>query len=215
MKSKEEQIDQIFSTGLANFNEAPSAASWRSLESQLPKNSSKNYWMAASIVAVLMLSVVAWNNILTKSSSFKYDMATSKVEANYPQIELATLPIIIHTTKIVYIEKALENNLSDYQIVVSNKAIPAEVEPALEISTLSNLYVFDTKISNPGSVQLVYNEHEPITITYKKGNPKHPKLAKAANYLKQVRGGDRPLIDFEKISTGLIARRENFNNSNK
>ena len=215
MKSKEEQVDQLFSKGLANLNEAPSTAAWDSIERQLPKSNSKNYWMAASIVAILIISTVAWNKILSTSSSFTYDVANSTVEANYPQMEIAVLPIIIHSTKIIYIEKLPESQLNNDNLVISTRVASTEVKPEFKIATLSNSYAFNTKISDQSSVQLVYNKNEPITIIYKKGNPKHPKLTKAANYLKQVGGGDRPLIDFEKISTSLIARRQNFNNSNK
>lgn len=215
MKLKEEPIDKLFSTGLANLNEAPSAEAWNSIESKLPKNNLKNYWIAASIVAILMVSAIAWNNILSKSNTFTYEMANSPIEATYPQIEQTQLPIIIHSTTIVYIEKQAKPNLNNNEESISNPKVSTVAKAAFDIAPLSNKYALDTQIGNASSVQLVYNENEPITIIYKKGDPKHPRLAKAASFLKQVGEGDRPLIDFEKISTGLIARRENFNNSNK
>jgi len=216
MKNQEEQIDKLFQNGLNNYEEIPSSSAWDSINSQLPKKNHRSvYWVAASVVAMLLTSTIVWNSILEKSTAYTYEVANVEVKANYPQKEFAPLPFLIHTTTVVYIEREVFIQAIEPPIQTeATVAINADIKPSFDIKPISDYYALSSNISETASVELVYDENEPITIIYKKGDPKHPMLAKAANFFKEVGEGERPLIDFEKISTGVMARRETTNNSN-
>ncbi len=217
MKKQDEQIDALFNARVSSYEEIPSSSAWDAIEAQLPAQSNKRtYWIAASIIAVLLTSTVIWNSVLNKTSSFKYDIADTTVKANFPQKEFIPTPILVHSTTIVYIQSA---SVSQELTETIEDKIPLETVAVNSVSNfnikpLSKKQELTTNISNIAFNKPELTALEPITIIYKKGEPKHPKLAKAANFLKQVGEGERPLIDFEKISTGLIARRESINNSN-
>lgn len=214
MKNQDEQIDKLFSTGIANYEETPSSSAWNSIEGQLPTQSNKKtYWIAASIVAVLITSTVVWNNIITKSNSFHYETASSTLNVNYPQKEFIPTLTFLHSTTIVYVQAPTSANKQMGELT-STEITTIDLASKVEILPISEQYQFTANINNVEPKNINYTINEPITIIYKKGDPRHPKLAKAASYLKQVGDGDRPIIDFGKISTGLIARRESINNSN-
>lgn len=214
MKKQDEQIDTLFNARVNNYEETPSLSAWDAIEAQLPAQSNKRtYWIAASIAAVLLISTVVWNNILNKTSSFTYEMATTEVKASFPQKEFIPTPILIRSTTIVYIQAPSSVTKQ------TQESTPTEIKGVglasnVELIPLSEQYRFTANINNVSSGKTKYTPYEPVTIIYKKGESKYPKLAKAASYLKQVGDGERPLIDFSKISTGLIARRENIDNSN-
>ena len=216
MKNQDEQIDKLFQQGLGNYEETPSSSAWDSIDSQLPKRNTRSiYWVAASIVAVLLTSTIVWNSILEKSNTFTYETANAEIKANFPQKEFIPLPILIHTNTVVYIErevfiKATESPIQT-ELIKANNAI---INPSFDLKPISDYYALSSNISEAASVELVYAVNEPITIIYKKGDPKHPMLAKAANFFKEVGEGERPLKNIEKISTGVLARRETTNNSN-
>jgi len=217
MKKQDEQIDALFNAGLSNYEETPSSSAWKSIEGQLSAQShNRTYWVAASIVAVLLTSTVIWNNVINKTSSFRYEMADTAVKANFPQKEFIPTPILVHSTTIVYIQSApvLQELTETIEDKAPLEAVAVNSVSNFNIKPLSNRQELTTNISNTALNKPELTTLEPITIIYKKGEPKHPKLAKAASYLKQVGEGERPLIDFEKISTGFIARRETNNNSN-
>ena len=216
MKNQDEQIDKLFTTSLENYEEIPSSSAWESIESQLPKNKSRTmYWVAASVVAVLLTSTVVWNSILKQTNEVIYETNNVSLKANYPQKEFAPLPILIYTNTIVYVDREVYITAPS-SIILEETEVKniASTTSSFELKSMSNNYSLNTNISETPSVKLIYNPNEPITIIYKKGDPKHPKLAKAANFFKQVGDGERPLIDFGKISTSVIARRETNNNSN-
>ncbi|MCF6361320.1 MAG: hypothetical protein L3J29_11240 [Cyclobacteriaceae bacterium] len=216
MKNQDEQIDKLFKNGLSSYYETPSSSAWSSIETQLSKkNTQLKYWVAASVAAVIISSVMAWNNFLAPTKSIDYEMASTALQVNYPQKQFIPVPILIHTTTIVYIEKEAESPKTVISTTPDNISIdnPTLVS-SFDIKPLANPYNLNTEIANLTTVNLVYTPDQQITIIYKKGDPKRPKLAKAASFLRQVREGERPLIDFEKLSTGLMARRETTNNSN-
>jgi len=215
MKNKEEQIDKLFNNSLLNYEEAPASSAWDSIESELPAAKKyNNYWIAASVVAILMVSTIVWNKILNSTNPLHYETASAPISPTHPQKEFIPLPVILHTTTVIYIQS---NNTgaskSEHKIDLPTHLAPNLV-PNVAIAPLSDAYTFDTQISSAGLPKANSFTAEPVTIIYKKGDPKHPKLAKAASYLKEVGDGNRPLIDFEKITTGLIARRGSINNSN-
>lgn len=216
MKNQDEKIDKLFQSGLDNYEEAPSSSAWDSIESQLPKNKTKSmYWVAASVVAVLLTSTVVWNTILNQTSGLIYESNKVSIKADYPQKEFAPLPILLHTNTIVYIEREVYIESPTNTILEASQVTnTASIGSSFEFKPMSDYHSLNSNISETASVQLVYTSNEPITIIYKKGDPKHPRLAKAANFFKEVGDGERPLIDFGKISTGVIARRETNNNSN-
>ncbi len=216
MKNQDEQIDKLFKSGLDNYEESSSSSAWDSIDSQLPKNNYNTvYWVAASVITVLIASTVVWNSILEKSNTFSYETAKVEVKANYPQKEFAPLPILIHTRTVVYIEREVFIQATrEPGFLAPSVTNNASLNSTFDLKPVSDYYALSSNISEAASVELVYAANEPITIIYKKGDPKHPMLAKAANFFKEVGEGERPLIDFEKISTGIIARRETTNNSN-
>ena len=216
MKNQDEQIDKLFQHGLDNYEETPSSSAWDSIDNQLPKKNTKSiYWVAASVAAMLLTSTVVWNSILEKSNTFEYETASVEVKATYPQKEFAPLPILVHTNTIVYIEREVFIPATETPIQAETTvAINTNTNPSYDLKPISDYYALSSNISEAASVELMYAENEPITIIYKKGDPKHPMLAKAANFFKEVGEGERPLIDFEKISTSVMARRETTNNSN-
>lgn len=216
MKNQDEQIDKLFENGLNNYEETPSSSAWDSIDSQLPKKNSRSiYWVAASIVAMLLTSTIVWNSILEKSNTFSYETANVDVKANYPQKEFAPLPILIHTKTIVYINRNVIVDSPENPIQTPSEITNSSIlSSTFELTPVSDYYSLNSNILETASIELIYIANEPITIIYKKGDPKHPKLAKAANFFKQVGEGERPLIDFEKISTSVLARRETNNNSN-
>ena len=216
MKSPNEQIDNLFSKGLSNYEELPSNTAWDHLESQLPKRNRTFYWVAASAAMVFMVSAIAWNLILQNDTPQTYATNQSVVNANYPQQEFVPLPIIIHTTTVVYIEKEVIRHSSEQRVDIDQTLASTTNAKANKVITpLSNPYQFSTEIANSALPQpMELNTEFPITITYKKGDPKYPKLANTLNYFKEVSEGDRHLIDLGKITTGLIAKRESNNNSN-
>lgn len=216
MKNQDEQIDKLFQSGLDNYEDTPSSSTWESIESQLPKNRSRSmYWVAASVVAVLLTSTVVWNSILNQTSELIYETNNVLIKANYPQKEFAPLPILIHTNTIVYVDRTVYVESPKNEILVPTEVTNiASIGSSFELKPMSDYHSLNSNISETESVQLVYTTNEPITIIYKKGDPKHPRLAKAANFFKEVGEGERPLIDFGKISTSVIARRETNNNSN-
>jgi hypothetical protein len=215
MKNQDEKIDRLFQSGLGNVEETPSSSTWNAIESQLPKKNNTNmYWIAASVAAVLIVSTIAWNSILERTSTFNYDTNNVSLNANYPQIEFTPLPILIHTTTIVYVDKeVMKGEVDTNPQLTKASTLSTGLSSAFDIKSVSDYYTLNTDIPT-SQVELIYTVNEPITIIYKKGDPKHPKLAKAANFFKQVGDGERPLIDFEKISSSVIARRETNNNSN-
>jgi len=219
MKNKEEQIDKLFKNSLLNYEEAPASSAWDSIESQLPTAKKYgSYWIAASVVAILMISTIAWNTILNSTNSLHYETASSPINPTHPQKEFIPLPIILHSTTVVYLQSSLKNTEASKSEDKVKVGLPTHLAPNLAsniaIASLSDAYTFNTQISSAGLPKTNDFTGEPVTIIYKKGDPKHPKLAKAASFLKEVGDGNRPLIDFEKITTGLIARRESINNSN-
>ncbi len=216
MKHQDEQIDKLFQSGINNYEETPSSSAWNSIDSQLPKkNTHGMYWVAASVVAILLTSAVVWNSILEKSNTFSYETAKVAVKANYPQKEFTPLPILIYTNTVVYIEREVFIKApNELQLLAPSVAHNTTLNSISELKPISDYYALSSNISEATSVELVYTVNEPITIIYKKGDPKYPMLAKAANFFKEVGEGERSLIDFEKISTGIMARRETTNNSN-
>ncbi|MCF6352399.1 MAG: hypothetical protein L3J06_05260 [Cyclobacteriaceae bacterium] len=216
MKNREEQIDKLFKNSLLNYEEAPASSAWDSIESQLPTTKKHgSYWIAASVIAILMISIIAWNTILNSTNALHYETASSPINPTHPQKEFIPLPVILHSTTVVYLQSLPNNTVASKSIGID---LPTYLAPNLAsniaIAPLSNTYTFDTQISSVGLPKAGTFTGEPVIIIYKKGDPKHPKLAKAANFLKEVGDGNRPLIDFEKITTGIIARRESINNSN-
>ena len=216
MKNQDEQIDKLFQNSLTNYEETPSSSAWDSINNQLPKKKNRSvYWVAASVAAMLLTSTVVWNSILEKSNTYAYEISSVEVKANYPQKEFAPIPFLIHTNTVVYIErKVFVQAIEPSTQTEATVAITTNPSSSIDLKPISDYYVFGSNISETASVELVYAENEPITIIYKKGDPKHPMLAKAANFFKEVGEGERPLINFEKISTGVMARRETTNNSN-
>ncbi len=217
MKNREEQIDKLFNGGLLNYEETPVSSVWDSIEGQLPTSKKYNsYWIAASVAAILMISTIAWNHILNSTNALHYETASSPINPTHPQKEFIPLPVILHSTTVVYIQP-LPNN-TGASTGINKIDLPTHLAPNLAsniaIAPLSDAYTFDTQISSVGLPKANTFTGEPVIIIYKKGDPKHPKLAKAASFLKEVGDGNRPLIDFGKITTGLIARRESINNSN-
>ena len=216
MKNQDEHIDKLFQNGLGNYEEAPSSFAWDSIESQLPKKNTRSiYWIAASVAAILLSSTIVWNSILEKTITFSYETANTSVKANYPQKEFAPLPILIHTKTVVYVDRTVYIEAPINKILIPTEVTnTASISSSFELKPISDYQSLNSTIPETASVELVYTANEPITIIYKKGDPKHPRLAKAANFFKEVGEGERPLIDFGKISTSVIARRETNNNSN-
>ena len=216
MKNKDKQIDKLFQKSLGNYEETPSASVWDSIDIQLPKNNSRIiYWVAASIAVFLITSTIGWNFILERTNAFTYETNEVSVKANYPQKEFILLPILIHTKSIVYIEREATVKIDDNFMNVKPKVTDyPSIRSSNELKPVSDYYTLNTYISIPGSIDLINSENEPLTIIYKKGNPKYPLLAKAVNFIKEVGEGERQLINFEKLSIGLLARRETNNNSN-
>lgn len=216
MKHQDEQIDKLFHNGLNNYEEIPSSSAWDSIDNQLPKKNTRSmYWVAASAAAILLTSTVVWNSILKNTNTFSYETSQVAVKATYPQKEFTPLPILIHTNTVVYIEKEVFIKAADEPTVINTTvASNVNTNPTFDLKPISDYYALSSTISESASVELVYANNEPITIIYKKGDPKYPALAKAANFFKEVGEGERSLIDFEKISTGIMARRETTNNSN-
>ena len=216
MKNQDEQIDKLFQSGLGNYEEIPSSSAWESIESQLPTNKSNSmYWVAAAVVVILLSSTVVWNSILNQTTGLNYETSNVSLNANYPQKEFAPLPILIHTNTIVYINREVYLEAPTNKILLPTEVTnTTSISSSFELKPMSDYHSPNSNISETASVELIYTTNEPITIIYKKGDPKHPKLAKAANFFKQVGDGERPLIDFEKLSTSVIARRETNNNSN-
>ncbi len=214
MKNKEEELDEFFSKGLAHYKETPSLKAWDAIEQELHQSTHKlSYWIAASVAVVLIVCTTVWYNVL--DTSFNYEIASSALNVSRPQKEFIPVPLIIYTTTVVYVEKELQNHYTENQKEENSTPVVFPISASFDIKQISNSYAFYTKMPTNEPVKLVYNINEPITIIYKRGDPKYPKLAKAANFFKQVGEGNRPLIDFEKISAELLARRDNFNNSNK
>jgi len=217
MKSPNEQIDKLFSKGLSNYEELPSSTAWDTLENQLPKNQKHSYyWVAASVAMLFIVSAIVWNTILQKANPQIYVTSEHLVKANYPQKEFTSLPIIIHTTTIVYIEKEVVKTVTEKNIDISQTLVTStEVKANIEMASLSNPLYLSTKIQSSFLSQpQELNTEFPITITYKKGDPRYPKLTNTLNFIKEVGEGERNLIDFEKITTGIIAKRETNYNSN-
>ncbi len=213
MKHPEEQIDTLFTQGLSSYEETPSPQAWDAIEGQLPSNKRKfNYWMAASVVATLLFSAGVWNSIISKTNTYSFETATAPVHATYPQPTFTPAPVIIRTTTIVYVQIPANSELNDLKTANELVTSPT-VASNLAIKPISSNYLLEPTISVASATDF-NSEYEPITIIYKKGDPKHPMFTKAASYLKQVSDGDRPLVDFGKITTGLMARRDNINNSN-
>lgn len=216
MKNQDEQIDKLFQKGLDNYEETPSSSAWDSIDDQLgTKKSSSKYWVAASVVAILLTSTVIWNSILGRTNTLIYETNEISLKANYPQKEFISLPILIHTNTIVYVEREIYIDYPDKKIALPFEAInTVNLSSSLVLKPVRDYYALNSEISESSSVELVYTLNEPITIIYKKGDPKHPILAKAANFFKQVGEGERPLFNLEKISTNVLARRNTNNNSN-
>lgn len=227
MKKQKEEIDKLFSKGLSNFEESPSVDAWAQIESQLPSGKSRMvYWIAASFAGVLLSAAIGWNTILNKSKVPVYDTQELATNANYPQKEFVPVPILIQTKTIVYIDRPIQSIPQNEKI--ENQYVADESTPVQSIVTQAS-YEFhpvgatyslatDTRIPIQGDndVTSASNNVDPaVTIVYKKGDPKYPKLARALNFMKEVGEGERQLIDFEKISNNLIARKESNNNSNK
>lgn len=213
MTNQDKQIDKLFKTGLGNYEETPSSSAWNAINNQLPKKNNW-YWVAAS-VAILLVSAIGWNTIINHSNPINYEISNTAIKANYPQKEFIPLPVIIQTKTIVYIEKQVlpepEINVPLLHAQVTDNT---KIKSAFDLKPISDYYALSSTLSESASVKLIYSESDPITIIYKKGNPKHPMLAKAASFFKEVGEGERPLIDFEKLSTNVLARRETNNNSN-
>ena len=190
MKNQDEQIDKLFQNGLNNYEETPSSSAWDAIDSQLPKNNTRSiYWVAASVAAILLTSTVVWNYILEKTTTTSYEIANSSVEANYPQKEFTPLPILIHTNTVVYIER---------EVFIQAPETPTQMEPTVAANT-----------SLTSSFEL-----KPISDYYALSSTISETSSKATSFIKEVGEGERPLIDFGKISSGVIARRETINNSN-
>ncbi len=215
MKNKDKQIDKLFSKGLSNYEESPSSLAWQTINKQLPKTNKRNvYWIAAAVSTVLISSTIAWHSILEKTNTYSYEINQVSLQANYPQKEFSPLPLLIHTKTIIYVEKKIfitpTNNKQSKSVI---KNIP-NLGSSIELSSIGNYHSPNADISKLEPTKSTYSKNEPITIIYKKGNPKYPKLANAVNFFKDVGEGEKPLIDFEKISASVLARRETTNNSN-
>ncbi len=215
MKHPEEQIDTLFTQGLSSYEETPSPQAWNAIENQLPSNKSKfNYWIAASVVATLLVSAGIWNTIISKTNTSSFKTAAVSIQATHPQPTFIAAPVIIRATTIVYVQVPINSKPNDLIIINELATNTAKVSASnLEIKPISSTYLIESKIDVASTTDFK-SAYEPITIIYKKGDPKHPMFTKAASYLKQVSDGDRPLVDFGKITTGLMARRDNINNSN-
>lgn len=221
MKRPNKEIDKLFSKGLRTYEEAPSADGWAQLESKLPSNRNRTiYWVAASVAGVLLTAAIAWNNILNKSDISLYDSQQLATQANFPQREYIPVPILVQTNTIVYVDRPVRSNERVVETsIAKNTSKPIEIQSALELEPVGSTYAFSNNIALP-KIDFTDNipasvEDDAVTIIYKKGDPKHPKLAKAFNFMKEVGEGERQLIDFEKISNNLMARRETNNHSNK
>lgn len=226
MKKQNEEIDKLFSKGLSNLEEAPSANAWKQIESQLPSRRNRAmYWVAASMAGILLTASIGWNRILTKSNLPIYDSQELVTSANFPQKEFIPVPILIQTKTIVYVDRPInENNQRKVEketVIADNTNLiqSIETQPTFELQSVGTAYAMQSDVQLPAldlnnPIASTQEDESAVTIIYKKGDPKYPKLAKALNYMKEVGEGERQLINFEKISNNLIARRETNNNSN-
>ena len=221
MKSRNEEIDQLFSNGLDNYEETPSANAWDQIEGQLPSKRNRTiYWVAASVAGVLLTAAIGWNSILSKSDISIYDAQQLTSQASYPEKEFIPVPILVQTKTIVYVDRPEQVKEAGAGEVLAGATVESvETQAALELQPFGATYALNSNAelaaidftnANPAIAQ-----DESVTIIYKKGDPKYPKLAKALNFMKEVGEGERQLIDFEKISNNLMARRETNTNSNK
>lgn len=217
MENKLENIDKLFAEKLGSLTATPTDMAWEAIASELPSNKNNSiYRTIAATLVFLITAAFAWQIILNKQNTNSFEIAAVPVKANYPQQLPITLPVIVNTTTVVYIHdvptatttskpyrnetpKIREANLSRATNIQPLAINPAQA-PTIDIAALDN------PINH-------YEQHDAVTIIYKKGESKTPKLDKTKQFLKQVSRGERPLIDFNKFSNNLLARRETNNNS--
>ena len=196
MKRQNEEIDKLFSKGLNNFEETPSANAWSQIENQLPSKRTRTfYWVAASFVGVLVTAAIGWNSIVKKSETNIYDSQQLTAQASYPEKEFIAVPVILQTKTIVYVDRPVQvnqpNNSMEQPAVAVANAETTEARPALELQPFGASYALSSNMALPESMQnssfaMASADDEAVTIIYKKGDPKYPKLAKALNFMNSM-----------------------------
>jgi hypothetical protein len=229
---KKHNLDKLFHDKLDHHQSAPSHEAWEKLEESLEQRSRKPIWTWMSIAASAALAIVSsWYmfSIDAPTRTFEYSYSDNQPgDVDVPR-EIVFVPVFVQVAETTTQPKdqvtppqaqfaqTKEDNhiqLNDKPqtdvILADNKVFEHQLAPVIqEPLPLTTNAPEDIAIASNKEVEKTEetNTLEPLTITYKQGEPESKSnFTKAINYMEDVRNGEKKLVNFKKLRENIQSK---------
>ena len=228
---KKHKLDNLFSDKLSDYQNEPSVQAWETLEESLEQKSQKFSWTWIGIAAsAALVAASSWYMLSVDHSINTEDYTYLENQTNEVDVpvEIVLVPVFIQIPVNDTAPKEQFNKQKN-QVAINNKKLELAEDTQQPPVVLADNKVFEHQlapvIQEPlplatdnaedlimaSSKEAIATEEqitrEPLTITYKQGDPESKSnFTKAINYMEDVRNGDKRLVNFKKIGESIKSK---------